>query len=219
MSGDGSVGDEFVSVPVRLTVVGFGTVRAPASVGRRPPPPTASARAYLRGGLPGIYQDEDFGMRFVGALEELLDPIVGLLDALPAHFTIDLAPADVLELLTAWLGIELRESQPTPERRTVLRYAAELGRRRGTEDGLELVLKLAFPGVPFRVEDAGGVVWARGGRPLPDALAPGFVVYCDVALSQDRAAAVARVIEQVKPAHVPYKLRVKAPRRPTSSSC
>ena len=205
--------DEFVSVAFRMTGVGFGTVRAPASAGRRPPPPSASARAYLRDGLPGIYQDEDFGMRFVGALEEVLDPIVGLLDALPAHFSIDLAPADVLELLTAWLGIELRESQPTAERRTVLRFAAELGRRRGTAEGLLLTLKLAFPGVPFRVEDVGGVVWSRGGRAVPDAPPPSFVVYCDVALPQDRAGAVARLIEQVRPAHVPYKLRVKAPKQ------
>jgi hypothetical protein len=29
---------------------------------------------------------------------------------------------------------------------------------------------------------------------------------------------VARVIEQVKPAHVPYKLRVKAPRKPREES-
>ena len=32
-------------------------------------------------------------MRFVGALETLLDPIVGMLDNLPAHFDPDLAAA------------------------------------------------------------------------------------------------------------------------------
>ena len=49
-------------------------------------------------------------MRFVGALETLLDPIVAMLDALPAHFDPDYAPRDVLDLLSAWLGVELDES-------------------------------------------------------------------------------------------------------------
>ena len=97
-------------------------------------------------------------MRLLSALEELLDPVVGLLDALPAHFSADLAPADVLELLTRWLGIELDESQPTAERRQIVRSAAELGRLRGTRRGLELTLSLAFPGVPFRVDEVGSVL-------------------------------------------------------------
>ena len=37
-----------------------------------------------------------------------------------------------------------------------------------------------------------------------------FVVYCDAPLEQDRLAAVARLIDQAKPAHVAYRLRVKA---------
>ena len=32
-------------------------------------------------------------MRFIGALETLLDPIVAVLDALPAHFSADLRAA------------------------------------------------------------------------------------------------------------------------------
>jgi phage tail-like protein len=191
-----------------LTGPGFGTVRFAKAVGQRPPPPTASARAYLRSGLPEIYQDADFGMRLLSALEELLDPVVGLLDALPAHFSADLAPADVLELLTRWLGIELDESQPTAERRQIVRSAAELGRLRGTRRGLELTLSLAFPGIPFRVEEVGGVIWGSDAQSAEEPQ-PSFVVYCDASLPEARQAAVARLIEQVKPAHVPYKLRVK----------
>ena len=43
-------------------------------------------------------------MRLVAALEAVLDPIVALLDALHAHFDPDLAPLDILELTTGWLG-------------------------------------------------------------------------------------------------------------------
>lgn len=191
---------------------GFGTLRVPLSIGTLPPPPTASAREYLRGGLPGIYREHDFSMRFVGALETVLDPIVALLDSLPEHFDADLGPGNVLELLTAWLGIELHESQPTDERRDVVRRATELARTRGTLGGIRLVLLLAFPGIPFRVEDVGGVHWASEGKALEEAPAPAFVVYCDVPIPPEKQAAVARSIEQAKPVHVGFRLRVRAAR-------
>jgi phage tail-like protein len=198
-----------------LTGPGFGTLRFAGAVGSRPPPAVASTRGLLRTRMPGIYQDDDFGMRFLTGLEELLDPIVALLDALPEHLSPDLAPADVLELITGWLGIQLNESQPTSERREIVRNASELGRRRGTRRGIELALALGFPALPFRVEDGGGVVWSRDGE-LPEAPAPAFVVYCDQPIPEERQAAVARLIEQVKPAHVGYRLRVKTPKAPRS---
>lgn len=204
--------EDDLAVLARSMSHGFGTLRVPLSIGTLPPPGTVSTREYMRNGLPAIYRESDFSMRFVGALEEVLDPIVGLLDSLPEHFDADLAPGNVLELLTAWLGIELHESQPTAERRDVVRRATDLARTRGTLSGIRLVLLLAFPGVPFRVEDAGGVHWATDGKPLDEAPAPGFVVYCDVPLPPERQAAVARTIEQAKPVHVGFRLRVRAAR-------
>src|SRR3954449_5209701 len=85
---------------------GFGTLMVRLSAGATDTPQVASSRAYLRGGLPAVYQDGDFGMRFVGALEEMLDPIVGVLDGLPAHFDPDHAPRDVLHLMVPCLGID-----------------------------------------------------------------------------------------------------------------
>ena len=106
-------------------------------------------------------------MRFVGALEELLDPIVAILDALPAHFDPNFAPPDVLSLLAAWLGVDLDETQNIKHQREMVRRSAELARRRGTVRGLELALKLHFPEVPMRVEDNGGVIWHS--KPAPAA--------------------------------------------------
>jgi phage tail-like protein len=209
-NGEGDLSGLFLTGP------GFGTVRFSGAVGTRPPPRVASTRGLLRTGMPAIYQDDDFGMRFLAGLEELLDPVVALLDALPEHLSPDLAPADVLELITGWLGIQLNESQPTLERREIVRNASELGRRRGTRRGIELALALGFPSLPFRVDDGGGVVWSSDGE-LPEAPAPGFVVYCDRYIAEERQAAVARLIEQVKPAHVAYKLRVKAPKAPRNT--
>ena len=194
---------------------GFGTLMVQLSTGARETPPVASSRAYLRGGLPALYQENDFGMRFVGALEAVLDPIVAVLDALPAHFDPDHAPRDVLDLLAAWLGQEVDESQPLAERRELVRRSAELARWRGTRRGLELALALAFPGAPTRVEDSGGVYWRDGEAP-PDAPPSSFVVYCDRPVPETTQAAMARCIEQYKPVHSTYRLRVKAKKQPPS---
>jgi phage tail-like protein len=191
---------------------GFGTLMLRVNAGPIETPPVASSRAYLRNGLPSLYQDGDFGMRFVGALEELLDPIVAVLDALPAHFDPNHAPEDILELLSAWLGVDLDESQEIRHQREMVRRAAELGRRRGTVKGLELALALHFPELPLRVEDNGGVVYA--GRPAPaEAPSASFVVYCDKPVEENVQAGIARCIEQYKPVHSTYRLRVKAAKK------
>jgi phage tail-like protein len=197
---------------------GFGTVQIERAIGSEPAPPSVSARRFLRDNLPGIYNEGDFGMRFVSAFEDLLDPLVAALDNLPEHFDPIYAPRDVLDLLTAWLGLEHDEARSGEERRMIVRMAPELMRRRGTREGLELALGLAFPGVPFRVQDAGAVTWTLDADPEPEEQtgAPGFVVYCDTPLSEGRLAAVARLIDQAKPAHVSYRLRVKAARKADS---
>ena len=197
---------------------GFGTLMIQYSGGRRDTPEVASARGYMRSGLPALYQESDFGMRFVGALESLLDPIIAVLDALPAHFDPEMAPRDILDLLGAWLGVELDEGQSLAARRELLRHAAELGRRRGTTGGLELALKLAFPNLPLRVEDQGKVSWSTDVDARAEAPPPEFVVYCDKPIREDQQAAVARCIETVKPVHTRYRLRVKAPKKKPETS-
>jgi phage tail-like protein len=200
-----------------FTGAGFGTMLVQLSAGTTETPTSASSRAYLREGLPSLYSEGDFGMRFVGALESVLDPIVALLDGMPEHFQPDYAPRDILNLLGHWLGVTLDETQPITVQRDTIRRAAELGRRRGTKGGLELALSLAFPNVPLRVEDEGGVVWSADGQRV-EAKAPQFVVYCDKPVDEKAQAAIARCIEQFKPVHTAYRLRVRAPKKkPTES--
>jgi phage tail-like protein len=181
-------------------------------------PAVASERAYLRKALPAIYQEGDFGVRFVGSLETLLDPIIALLDSRPAYIDPDLAPEDVLALLARWLGLEVDEAWPVERKRELVRRADELARRHGTRAGLELTLQIAFPEHPLRVEDSGTITWAgqkgkaaKGGS-ATDKSGAGFVVYCDAPLDEHELGAVSRLIEQVKPVNVTYKLRVKAAR-------
>src|SRR5215210_1008225 len=191
---------------------GFGTMMVQLAAGPKETPPVASGRAYLRSGLPAVYQESDFGMRFIGGLEELLDPIVAVLDALPSHFDPDHAPRDVLSLIAAWLGVDLDESQEIRHQREMVRRAADLGRKRGTVAGMELALKLAYPDVPLRIEDQGGVRWSLDQRPI-DAPPSSFIVYCDQPVAEETQAAIARCIEQHKPVGTAYRLRVKAPKK------
>ena len=142
----------------------------------------------------------------------MLDPIIAVLDALPEHFDPDYAPRHILNLLSAWLGVDLDESQPITVQRDTIRRAAELGRRRGTKGGMELALSLAFPDVPLRVEDDGGVVCSTKGERV-ESKPPQFVVYCDKPVDEKTQAAIARCIEQFKPVHTAYRLRVKAPKK------
>jgi phage tail-like protein len=212
--GDGQPIDGTIAITgfVTYTGEGFAVVRPKPEKGDQPVPTPASNRRYLRDGLPGLYRDDDFSMRFVGALEHVLDPVVSVLDTLPAHFDPELAPLDILELATGWLGLRHNEAQPASQLRELVSRAAELGRLRGTHAGVELALKLNFPDLPLRIEDGGRVLWSTGADlPAPDP--PAFVVYCDTPVSQDEASTIVRVIEAVKPAHVAFRLRVKGPKR------
>lgn len=195
---------------VTFAGAGFGTVQIERATGGDPAPRPVSTHRYLRDHLPAIYADGDFGMRMVSAFEAVLDPLVATLDNLPEHFDAAYAPRDVLELMSDWLALERDELRSGEERRRIVRRAPELLRLRGTRAGIELALTLAFPGVPFRVEDAGGVRFSLDPDGGWDDPPTSSVVYCDAPLEQDRLAAVARLLDQAKPAHVTYRLRVKA---------
>jgi phage tail-like protein len=187
------------------------SIAAPETGPREAGPPSASARAYMRASLPAVYRENDFAMRFVGALETVLDPIVATLDALPAYVDPQLAPTDMVEVMAAWLAIELDESMDEGARRELVRRSPEATRWRGTLKGMEIALQLTFPDLPLRVEDEGGVVYTRDAAAEPAPAANRFVVYCDKSIPAARQATVARVIEEQKPLHVGYRLRVKAP--------
>ena len=162
---DATAGENGGGAPlVTFAGAGFGTIQIERAVGNHPPPASVSGRRYLRDNLPRIYSEGDFGMRFVGALEALLDPLVAALDNLPEHFDPTYAPRDVLDLLTGWLGLEHDEARSGEERRRIVQMAPELMRRRGTRAGLELGAGARVSGGPAARRGDGGSVTrvARG---------------------------------------------------------
>jgi phage tail-like protein len=193
----------------------FSTTRVRLRVADDRTPPIASMRALLREPLPELYRDGGFGMRFLEGLETVLDPIIGTLDALPVYFDPDLAPRDMLDLMAAWLGLTVDESWGNERVRDALRLAGRLGQQRGTKRGLELVLRISFPDLPLRVEDTGKVTWSADPDSPVESAANGFVVYCDETVDEVKQAEIARVIEQAKPLHVRFRLRVRAPKKRT----
>jgi phage tail-like protein len=180
-------------------------------------PRPASLRAYLSSGLPAIYHDGDFGVRFVKAFERPLDPIVAVVDAFAAYFDPDLAPDDALKVIAAWFGVEVDESWPIERRRDLVRRAGDLARCRGTRRGLELVLSTSFPELPLRVEDGAELQETAGFEARERERPIGFIVYCDARLDEGERAALARTIEEAKPAHVSYRLEAGDPRKPRST--
>ena len=181
-------------------------------------PETVSARRHMRDAMPDIYrrdaaarrdQPPPFAMRFLHALEEVLDPVVATLDSLPAHLDVDLAPEHALAGLATWLGVDEVESLPATQRREAVRRAGELGRLRGTRAGLQLALSLFFPEITVRINDHGGVVVSESLDEQPPLTGSSFDVVCEQSLPPETQLAVARCIERWKPVHARYKLRVR----------
>ena len=201
------------------TVVMSRPARDPADAD---PPPAASARRYLREHLPAIYTDppgtdpavEGFTSRLIGSLERVLDPVVATLDCLPAQLSADTAPAPMLALMAGWLGLAEDERRSLADRRDEVRFASAIAQSRGTLPGLELGLRTAFPSLPLRVEDGGGVTFSVDAGSEPEAGPREFVVYCDTPIPVERQAAVARAVDRLKPVNARYRLRVKSPPKP-----
>ena len=181
-------------------------------------PPAASARAYLRSGLPSVYRETPgdggvapFAMRFVEGLERVLDPIVALLDQLPAHLDLKLAPPEVVDTLGGWLGLDVECGLDDDARRELVRHAPDIHRRRGTPAGIAQLLELALgEDAGLEVHDSGGASWSRdreASRPAPP---PTLTVTHPPDLSHEKRETVRRLVAEVKPAHVTVELRERA---------
>lgn len=170
-------------------------------------PEVASAREYLRSGLPSIYRGRgSFGMRFLYALERVLDRQVAIVDSLGAYLSPQLAPPEMVDAIAGWLGLALDDAPTEDVRRELLGSAEQIARLRGTRAGLELVFETCFPGLHLKVEDHGEVALLDGALAPPKKPYPGFEVHCPTRLEPALRDAVECAIERQRPMQVACEL-------------
>ncbi|WCB93497.1 hypothetical protein DSM104299_02210 [Baekduia alba] len=185
--------------------------RTAASVAA-PRPRSASARRLMVEALPPIYRDVPAGggaplvERWLGGLEEVLDPVVALLDNLPAHLDPELAPDDLVDLLCGWVGMPLGPALALDAKRRLLAHSAEIADTRGTLRGLDLVLGLAFPDLGLTATHTGAVTTGADPAVSPDAPAPEIVVRSAAPLGSEQRLALLELLEDQRPAHVPCRV-------------
>lgn len=161
--------------------------------------------------LPAVFADDDLAHRFVAGLDEVLAPVLNVLDCLDTYFRPSLAPLDFVQWLAGWVGAETDGSEPDARLRAAVVAAARLHRVRGTKRGLAEAVRLAF-GVEPEITESGGADWsARPLGPVPGARRPSLHVH--VRLPRPAPAdehRLAALVAAARPAHMPYTVQVTA---------
>lgn len=107
--------------------------------------------------LPAMLQADEFCVRFTEGLDPVLAPVLSTIDNIDAYVDPWLTPADFLDWLAGWFGLELDATWPEERRRGLVANALELGRWRGTVVGLALLVEL-YTGAPAEIDDGGQVL-------------------------------------------------------------
>jgi phage tail-like protein len=175
----------------------------------------------LGGMLPAVFADDDLAQRFVAGLDDVLAPILNVLDCLDSYFTPALAPGDFTRWLGWWVGAEtdgIDDStlQGQYRLRAAVASAAYLHRVRGTRRGLAESVELVF-GVTPEITESGGSAWSsRPNGPVPGDPRPRLEVTLRL---PDPSPANEQLLEDVVaaacPAHMPYSVRVTGAERNT----
>lgn len=164
----------------------------------------------LQGTLPGIYQGTSFLERFCGALDDVLAPVLGTLDNLPAYLSVSTAPDDFLPWLAYWTGMPLGPGQSAAARRHILRAASDQHGWQGTARGIALVVENVF-GCPTTVEDSGEVTWSADSEAplLPRQGRPTVVVRVRVPPGRNvDEQRLDTLVSSLTPVHVAYRVEV-----------
>ncbi|MEP7200610.1 MAG: phage tail protein [Chloroflexota bacterium] len=149
--------------------------------------------------LPSIYADEPFLGQFLNIFDMIWLPLERQMDQLYAYFDPRLTPTEFLPWLSTWVDLVLDENWPEDRRRALILRAADLYRRRGTKGALRDYLAIYMDTTPDISEDG------ADGNPFHFTVT--FRVADPAAIDQDR---IKRIIEEEKPAHTTYTLRVEA---------
>lgn len=157
--------------------------------------------------LPAVYQEDDFTMRYVAGLDDVLAPVLVTLDCIIDYFDPALTPIDFLDWLAGWVGIEIDESWAPERRRAAVATAVEMYRMRGTISGLRANLEV-LSGGQVEITDSGGVAWSTSPMSeLPGQSSPRLAVRITIAgdVTDRMGKAVDSIVATAKPAHVVHR--------------
>lgn len=161
--------------------------------------------------LPGVYHDDDFAQRLLGAFDQVLAPVLCTLDNLDAYLDPALAPDDFVHWLASWVGLVLDESWSAERQRTLVGRCHELFRWRGTARGLSEQVAL-YTGIVPELSESGGCSWS----PTPAGDLPGRPgsTFTVTLRTPDPGSVdtkrVEALVAMAKPAHLEHEVRVVA---------
>lgn len=153
--------------------------------------------------LPGLYSQDTLAQALCSSLDEVLAPVIGTLDNLPAYLDLATTPDDLVPWLSRWVGMPIQAPMPVERLRDLLQSAVDLQGWIGTTRGVQLSLEALF-GATTVVEESGGSDWSLDPHaPLPGDRVPSVTVRVSegtgTPLDADR---VETVVAAVTPAHV-----------------
>lgn len=158
--------------------------------------------------LPAVFADDDLAQHFVAGLDEVMAPILNVLDCLDTYFDPALTPVDFAQWLGIWVGAETEGIESEARLRAAV-AAAALHRVRGTRQGLSEAVRLAFGTAP-EITESGGAAWsARPRGPIPGSPRPHLHVA--LRLPDPTPADTHRLdtlVAAARPAHMPYSVTV-----------
>ena len=175
------------------------------SPGMSPPQQPSSYLDYL----PAIFREDPFAGQFLLAFEAVLSGVgsqPGLestISGIASYFDPAATDAEFLPWLAGWVALSLRADWDEPTRRGFIAQIVPLYRLRGTPAGLRQVLAL-YTGEPVEIFDAfdDPPYFFEVKLTLSEA---------DPALLRSKQQIARAIIDQEKPAHTFYSLRIAVP--------
>jgi phage tail-like protein len=160
------------------------------------------------GTMPSVYWDDGLTEELCAAFDEVLAPVFATLDCLPAYLDPATSPADMLDWLAGWIGLNVAGREPAHKRQLIAAGAALLGWQ-GTAQSIHDAVVAAF-NRETEVIESGSATWSLtpdsrpGGQPTP-----GLLVRVTVNADDDvDARSVDALVDAIKPAHIPHRIEL-----------
>jgi phage tail-like protein len=178
----------------------------PSFDGRATPPSPPHRIGAL---LPGLYQDDGFTQRFVAGLDPVLATVFVVLDSLEAYVDPRTAPADFVDWLAGWVGVDPRTIADLRQRRLLVHETAGLLAWHGTTEGLARLVELHTGIIPEIIE-TGAAASSSDTAAVPPGT-PRFELLVRLAVDDSAmfdVGPIDRLVSRAKPAHVVHHIQV-----------